>query len=243
MLEEERQTMSDKDATTYRAIAARANYLALDRPDIQYPTKEVCREMSDPSVGGKRKLKRLGRHLIERPGVVLKYQYQEREDEVTGYSDSDWAVCQKTAKSTSGGVLTIGTHTIKSWSSTQKSITLSSGEAELAAAVKTCTGTIGLTQLAHDCGVTLEGRIYVDSAAAVGISNGQGNGRMRHVKVGDLWIQERIEEGELRVDKVRGEENPADLRTKYLSAAKIQSHMTRLEQEFRDGRADNSLRI
>ena len=41
-------------------LAARSNYLALDRPDIQYSTKEVCRGMANPSVADRRKLKRLG---------------------------------------------------------------------------------------------------------------------------------------------------------------------------------------
>ena len=37
------------EATKFRAIAARANYLALDRPDIQFSTKEICRSMLAPN--------------------------------------------------------------------------------------------------------------------------------------------------------------------------------------------------
>ncbi len=88
-----------------------------------------------------------------------------------------------------------GKHMIKSWSSTQKSITLSSAEAELVAAVKTCTEVLGVTQMAQDWGMEMEGRIYVDSSAAIGIVHRRGNGKMRHVKVGTLWIQEKVEEG------------------------------------------------
>ena len=118
----------------------------------------------------------------------------------------------------------IGNHCIKSWSSTQKSITLSSGEAELVAAVKTCTELIGVCQMAHDWGHKIEARVYVDSSAAVGVAHRRGNGKLRHVKVGTLWIQERIEEGELALDKVLGEKNPADLMTKYLSAHSLEKH-------------------
>ena len=35
------------------------------------------------------------------------------------YSDSDWAGCLKTRKSTSGGALMLGGHCIKSWSTAQ----------------------------------------------------------------------------------------------------------------------------
>ena len=37
-------------ATKYRAIAARCNYLILDRVDIQFATKDVARRMSKPTV-------------------------------------------------------------------------------------------------------------------------------------------------------------------------------------------------
>ena len=38
-------------ATLYRGIAARCNYLAVDRPELQFTVKESCREMSKPTVG------------------------------------------------------------------------------------------------------------------------------------------------------------------------------------------------
>ena len=92
----------------------------------------------------------------------------------------------------------VGGHYIKSWSSTQKTIALSSGEAELTAAVKSSSETIGLTQLGGDWGLNLEGEIFVDSTAALGVVARKGAGKLRHVRVGMLWIQERAETGERR---------------------------------------------
>ena len=43
----EEEVGKDRHAT-YRAVTARANYLALDRADIQYAVKELCRAMSRP---------------------------------------------------------------------------------------------------------------------------------------------------------------------------------------------------
>ena len=57
----------------------------------------------------------------------------------------------------------IGKHLIKSWSSTQKNITLSSSEAELVAAAKMTTELIGTLQLEEDLDITRETPIYVDS--------------------------------------------------------------------------------
>ena len=114
----------------------------------------------------------------------------------------------------------LGSHLIKSWSSTQKNITLSSGEAELVAAVRMGTELIGITQLAEDWGMSLTGKIYVDSSAAIGVAQRRGNGKLRHVRVGDLWIQEKVEDGELQMQKVWGEENPADAMTKNVGGEK-----------------------
>ena len=51
-------------------------------------------------------------------------------------------------KSTSGGIVMVGSHLIKSWSAIQKSITLSSAEAELTAAIKMTAELICVAQFA-----------------------------------------------------------------------------------------------
>ena len=152
--------MDDAESRKYRELAARANYLAQDRMDIQYATKEGCRGMCHPTKGDLKKLRRLARYLIAVPRLVMKYGWQLDGIQVRSFSDSDFAGCRRTAKSTSGGVITIGLHYIKSWSSTQKTIALSSGEAELTAVVKCSCETIGILQLAEDWGLTLEGEIH-----------------------------------------------------------------------------------
>ena len=119
--------------------------------------------MAKPTVGGWRRLKRLARYLRGRPRVVQRYKWQEEQEKVVGYSDSDWAGCRRTARSTSGGMLMIGQHLVKSWSSTQKSIALSSGEAELIAAVKLSAELIGSLQLLRDWGRIRKGEVMVDS--------------------------------------------------------------------------------
>ena len=175
--------------------------------------------------------------------MVSKFEFQDEPYEMEGFSDSDWAGCKRTARSTSGGAIMAGKHLIKSWSSTQKNITLSSGEAELVAAVKMSTELIGTLQLLEDWGIRREARVYVDSTAAMGIVHRRGNGKLRHVRVGLLWIQERVEAGELHVTKILGTENPADAMTKHLPGKKIIGLMEKISQEGRVGRSEMSLRI
>ena len=68
----------------------------------------------------------------------------------------------------------------------------------------------------------------MDSSAAIGVIGRKGNGKLRHVKVGMMWIQEKVEEGEIQIEKVLGTENPADLMTKYLPAGKVDKYMLKL---------------
>ena len=127
---EEDEDLDEEQATRYRALTARANYLAQDRADIQFATKELCREMSIPKMRSWEALKRLGRYLLDNPRSVLYFRRQGNMGHIETWVDTDYAGCLRTRKSTSGGMVRLGRHTITHWSSTQKIISLPSGEAE-----------------------------------------------------------------------------------------------------------------
>ena len=84
---------------------------------------------------------------------------------------------------------------MRTWAATQRFVTLSSSEAELMALVRACTEAIGLTQLAATWGLQLGASVYVDSSAALAVTSRKGNGKLRHVRIADLWIQEAQERG------------------------------------------------
>ena len=70
-----------------------------------------------------------------------------------------------------------------------------------------------------------------------------GNGKLRHVRVGTLWIQELVEEGEIEVRKALGARNVADALTKNVPATSLDMHLETMGFQFRDGRAVSSLTI
>ena len=115
---------------------------------------------------------------------------------------------------------------------------LSSGEAELYSLVKGAAQTLGLISLARDFGIQLEGRVHTDASAALGIVSRQGLGKVRHLRVQYLWIQERVRKGDLAMKKVPGAENPADLLTKHLAAADMLRHTEDLCITLHKDRAD-----
>lgn len=74
MEEEDSDALVGAEATRFSAVAARANYLATDRPDIQFSVKEICRGMAKPVGGDWQALVRFGRCLTGVPRCVLSYE-------------------------------------------------------------------------------------------------------------------------------------------------------------------------
>ena len=114
MNDNDEEPLSEHDASRYRAMAGRASFLATDRTDLMYSTKEICRGMAEPTEGDWKKLKRLGRYLLGSGRLTTHDAWQRDEESVTSFSDSDWAECKVTAESTSGGVMMVGT-LISAW--------------------------------------------------------------------------------------------------------------------------------
>ena len=134
-----------------------------------------------------------------------------------------------------------GQHHLKSWSSTQKAITLSSAEAELAACIKMSVELIGILQMAEGLGRQVQGEVFVDSSAALGIVHRKGNGKLRHIRVGQLWVQQAAEEEVLAYSKIRGDLNPADVCTKHVNLRIIDGALENANLQVREGRAEESL--
>jgi hypothetical protein len=232
----EEEDLPEQTARLFRSFAARANYLALDRPDISQATKELCRRMSAPRVADLRALSRVARYLVGACRVVYEYPWQRRPV-LKAYTDSDFAGCVATRRSTSGGAVLLGSHLLKHWASTQKKITLSSGEAELGAVVRGFSEALGLQSVARDLGVELEPEVHADSSAAIGICRRCGIGKVRHLAVAQLWVQDLVRSQACRLYKVLGTENPADLLTKPLPRTEIDGHLRRLGLSRATGRA------
>ena len=100
-------------ATLFRAITARANYVALDRSDVQFAVKELCRKMSAPTAGDLKKLKRLGRYFLGKPRAVALYPWQATRAVQDVFTDANWAGCKASRKSTSGGAILLGSHLVR----------------------------------------------------------------------------------------------------------------------------------
>ena len=75
---------------------------------------------------------------------------------ISVHTDSDWAGCVSTRKSTQGGVVMIGRACVKTWSSTQAIIALSSGEAEFYDIAKCASVGLGCVAMCRDLGFAMK---------------------------------------------------------------------------------------
>ena len=189
----------------YRSIAARANFLALDRVDIQYAVKEIAWKMAAPDDADEDKLRRLALYLKGRPRAVTLFPFGDvdlsGDTKVRIFTDIDWAGCRRTRRSTTGGCILWEDRMIKSWSTTQALVALSSGEAELYGTVKASAEGLGVQALLQDLGAKAEIEVLTDASAAMGVLDRRGLGRLRHIHTNFLWVprkQRQIKEFDTR---------------------------------------------
>ena len=221
------EPLDPRGASKYRAMSARINYLAQDRTDLANTAKELSKEMANPTTSSMHKLKRTARYLIGAPRFKLMYPYQSDPKKIKVWTDTDFAGCLKTRKSTSAGLIRWGSHLIKSWSTNQAVTALSSGEAEYYSLVKGASNALGTRSLLEDLLVSPEEPIEIksDASAAIGIANRVGAGKVRHIEVNQLWLQEKVFKGEIVITKVKGEQNLADASTKMVDAKTLSDHI------------------
>ena len=90
--------LSSEDATNYRALSARSNFLSQDRTDIGYSSKELCREFAVPTRNSYARLKRVARYLVGKPRLVYDYKWGSNPVDIDAmdiYVDTDFAGCKE----------------------------------------------------------------------------------------------------------------------------------------------------
>ena len=138
------------------------------------------------------------------------------------YSDSDWAKHRSTRKSVSSGhICLFGNLLYSSWR-TQKTIALSSAEAEIYAGVSaSCDGKLmqACIQFLMDDGIKVEFTLNLDNSSAKAFFFRPGVGRIRHISVRILWLQREVKLGLVAPgpSTVSTRDNTADLGAKRLN--------------------------
>jgi hypothetical protein len=146
-----------------------------------------------------------------------------REDDehvaVDGWSDAGWAGAPG-FKSVSCGVVTVSGMPVTTYSRTQALVALSSAESELIALTTAVQETLFVARVLTELQLQPRVHIYSDSTAALGIIERRGVGRLRHLKLRLLWLQQVRRSQEAEFHHVGTAENVADIGTKGLSTVR-----------------------
>jgi hypothetical protein len=87
-----------------------------------------------------------------------------------------------------------------------------------------------------DLGINCKPRINTDASAAKGIASRRGLGKVRHIEVTQLWIQDKVLRGEIELKKVGTNDNLADALTKHVSGDELSWHMDQCKLSIGVGR-------
>ena len=216
--------LSAAEATVARRAIARVNYMAQDRPDLAFVARIMSQHMAAPRDGIVLVIKRVLRYLKRFPRCVLTVPTMKEGDawEVKGWADSDWATDPRTRKSCSGGFIMINNLCVAHWSKTQSNVALSSGEAELNAAVKALSEIIGLRVLLSEVSGSVSSlSLHVDSSACKAMLLRQGAGKVKHLAVKQLWSQGAVQSYGVSIVKIPREINAADALTHWASHSEL----------------------
>ena len=231
------EELNQHDASVYRSCIGILLYLSPDLPQCQYVIRYLSTCASRPTHKAMVVLKHLIGYMAGHADqyVSLKWKgmhsglmrdYECEEPVLEIYSDADWAADRNTRRSVSGSGIFFGGCLIYSSSRTQKIVSLSSAESETYAAASAVMDAILIrTILCWVLQIRILMYLYLDSSAARGVLSRRGVGRLRHLSCRVLWLQNLVVEKMLQVKAVLGTINPADVSTKRLSTARLESLM------------------
>ena len=215
------------EAKLYQQDTGISIYMSSGRFDIQSCVKRLSAMMTKPRKMGNFRLASLARYLVGTQMLTLRFDHQEYGDTVRIPVDADWAGSEE-RYSTHAGLDFHGGHLVDSWVASDQVRALSSGEAELYGIVDGSARGIFTKHMYEEMGRNINIDVETDSTAAIGMCSRTGVGKTRHIQVRWLLIQDAIRDKVVRLRKVSGTENVADMGTKYLDGPTHQRLLKKL---------------
>ena len=174
-----------KDPTLFRQIVGSLQYLSIARPDISFVIGKLSQMMHDPSNDHWDVLKKVLRYLKGTIQYDL-FLSKNSSQQLTLFTDADWASCPNDRRSTTGYVLYFGSNPISRSSKKQNTVARSSIEAEFRAVANGLAEVPWVQSLCFELGLFLSSapRLLCDNIGDVYLSaNPIFHSRMKHVEI------------------------------------------------------------
>ena len=207
----------------YQKLIGSLMYLAVcSRPDISYAVSYLSQFNNSYTSEHWIAAKRIMRYL--KGTADYRLIFMKKGEHITGYVDADHAgdICDR--KSYSGYVFLLGGAPISWESKKQKTVALSSAEAEYIALSEACRETIFLKRLyAEIIGIDKTITLHSDSQSAIQIAkNPVHHQRTKHIDVRIHFIRDAVKEKVVTLKYLQTEEMTADIFTKVLPRCKFE---------------------
>ena len=201
------------------------------RPDLSNPVRELSKLLDRPTYAAIKEMKRIMKFVLDTRDLGLKIQPHKLQDEtweLKVFTDSDWAGDKETRQSVSGYVLILMNVPILWKSKGQKTIALSSSEAEYYALSEAAKDIkfVYMLLIKMKMKVKLPITVYVDNIGAIYMTeNISTAGRTKHLDLRARYVNKLAEEGFLKFEFVRSKGNKADQMTKNVSGEIYELHI------------------
>ena len=222
---EDLSLLEGEEIATYRRAVGIALYLGPDRWDIQRDVQLLSRKLQSPTKHDWKRLVKVVRYLkgTQQYGVRLARPLHARRDviKLDLFSDTDFAGCAETRRAMTCGLIFLDGQPVHGFARRQGVQSTSSGEAELYGASSVVFDGRLVKGLLEWLDFKVDYTLHVDSSSAKAMMNRDGDGGVKHLDVRVLWLQQERGQFGLKVHKVAGERNPADLGTKAHGVARF----------------------
>ncbi|RVW92399.1 Retrovirus-related Pol polyprotein from transposon TNT 1-94 [Vitis vinifera] len=202
------------------------------RPDIPFAVGMLGRYQSNPSIDHWKAAKKVMRYLQGTKDYKLMYR-RTSNLEVVGYSDSDFAGCVDSRKSTSEYIFILAGGAI-SWRSVKQTMTATSTmEAEFISCFEATSHGVWLKSFISGLrvmdSISRPLSIYCDNSAAVFMAkNNKSGSRSKHIDIKYLAIRERVKEKKVVIEHISTELMIADPLTKGMPPLKFKDHVVNM---------------
>ena len=240
---EEEESVTEEEQKEFRSGVGSLLYLLKhSRPDLSNSVRELSKVMDRANKAHQKSLYRVIKFVEQTRNTCLVLNPKQENPfwEMKAYSDSDFAGDTETRKSVSGFVIYLCGAAISWRSKGQKSVSLSSTEAEYMAISEVAMEILYIEGILKFLDQKLKYPIivHVDNIGAVYLSKNATTGnRTKHIDTRYHFVREYIEDGIVKVVFVRSEKNDADLFTKNLNGETFKKHSKSIGLEHEENPA------
>lgn len=218
----------------YRQLIGSLMYLAIGtRPDISYAVNFLSQFNNCYNEDHWKAAKRILRYL---KGTIYKgLKFKKTKQNVEGFADADWGNCKIDRKSYTGFVFKFGGSAISWEAKKQRTVALSSVEAEYMALSEAAREATCIRNFFKEIGMSMALTISCDNQGALQLAeNPVHHSRTKHIDIRHHYIRQALKDGSFKIKYLPTEEMPADVLTKALTKEKhnfCSNSMGLLEEE------------